>query len=230
MQLRADINNMRSIYGAPINAIPNWWRKCYYAYTEEDFPIFNSGISDEEYKTFPVTIEMLEKHNSISVLPLYVFADLTNADIAFTYDMLFMCLPWICVYVVILCLKIHVWQVAKLFSTRQIKKSSMQGWCIDERYYKFFMVFCIWRGINSQAEAVILKTALVGTLHYKSKTMATICCGIVTLYAYCSIPSKLSTSSQISISALLYRSINCLDDIDEARRYNQRLKSPDFSV
>ena len=93
MQLRADINNMRSIYGAPIDAIPNWGRKCYYTYTEDGFSIFKSGISDEDYKTIPATIEMLEKHNPISVFPLYVFADLINADIAFTYDMLFMCLP-----------------------------------------------------------------------------------------------------------------------------------------
>ena len=64
-QLRDDIKNMRSIYEAPIDAKPNWGRKCYYAYSDEDYSIFKSGISDEEYKTFPVTNEMLEKHNSI---------------------------------------------------------------------------------------------------------------------------------------------------------------------
>lgn len=93
-QLRKDISCMRdsSMYNAPIVLGQYCGKEQYYTYGG-DFSIFNSGISDEEYKTFPVTIEMLEKHNPISVFPIYVFADLTNADIAFTYDMLFMCLP-----------------------------------------------------------------------------------------------------------------------------------------
>lgn len=66
-QLRDDIKNMRSIYNAPIDAIPNWGRKCYYAYTEDGFSIFKSGISDEDYNALWSTIEMLKKYKVSNV-------------------------------------------------------------------------------------------------------------------------------------------------------------------
>ena len=66
-QLRDDIKNMRSIYDAPIDAKPNWGRKCYYAYSDEDYSIFKSGISDEDYKALQSTLEMLAKYKVSNV-------------------------------------------------------------------------------------------------------------------------------------------------------------------
>lgn len=66
-QLRDDIKNMRSIYDAPIDAKPNWGRKCYYAYADEDYSIFKSGISDQDYNVLKSTLEMLAKYKVSNV-------------------------------------------------------------------------------------------------------------------------------------------------------------------
>ena len=66
-QLRDDIKNMRSIYDAPIDARPNWGRKCYYAYSDEDYSIFKSGISDQDYNVLKSTLEMLAKYKVSNV-------------------------------------------------------------------------------------------------------------------------------------------------------------------
>ena len=66
-QLRDDIKNMRSIYEAPIDARPNWGRKCYYAYADEDYSIFKSGISDQDYNVLKSTLEMLAKYKVSNV-------------------------------------------------------------------------------------------------------------------------------------------------------------------
>ena len=66
-QLRDDIKNMRSIYDAPIDAKPNWGRKCCYMYAEEGFSIFKSGISDEDYNVLKSTLEMLAKYKVSNV-------------------------------------------------------------------------------------------------------------------------------------------------------------------
>ena len=66
-QLRDDIKNMRSVYDAPIEARPNWGRKCYYAYADEEYSIFKSGISDEDYNALRSTLEMLAKYKVTNV-------------------------------------------------------------------------------------------------------------------------------------------------------------------
>ena len=45
----------------------NWGRKCYYAYSDEDYSIFKSGISDEDYKALQSTLEMLAKYKVSNV-------------------------------------------------------------------------------------------------------------------------------------------------------------------
>ena len=49
-QIRADISYMkdRVFYDAPIEAIPYDGKKCYYRYSDPDFSIFNSDLSNEE--------------------------------------------------------------------------------------------------------------------------------------------------------------------------------------
>ena len=61
-QLREDIKTMRDIYKAPIVAKSFDGHKCYYAYDEDGFSIFKSGITDEDYKALQETLEMLGKY------------------------------------------------------------------------------------------------------------------------------------------------------------------------
>ena len=77
-QLRDDIKNMRSIYDAPIDAKPNWGRKCYYAYSDEDYSIFKSDISDEDYKALQLTLEMLAKYKVTNVWLEDIIANLEH--------------------------------------------------------------------------------------------------------------------------------------------------------
>ena len=77
-QLREDIKNMRSIYDAPIDAKPNWGRKCYYAYSDEDYSIFKSDISDEDYKALQSTLEMLAKYKVTNVWLEDIIANLEH--------------------------------------------------------------------------------------------------------------------------------------------------------
>ena len=77
-QLRDDIKNMRSIYDAPIDAKPNWGRKCYYAYSDEDYSIFKSDISDEDYKALQSTLEMLAKYKVTNVWLEDIIANLEH--------------------------------------------------------------------------------------------------------------------------------------------------------
>lgn len=60
-QIRADISYMkdRVSYDAPIEAIPYDGKKCYYRYSDPDFSIFNSDLSNEEVEKLRTTIEML---------------------------------------------------------------------------------------------------------------------------------------------------------------------------
>ena len=60
-QIRADISYMkdRVSYDAPIEAIPYDGKKCYYRYSDPDFSIFNSDLSNEEVMKLRSTIEML---------------------------------------------------------------------------------------------------------------------------------------------------------------------------
>ena len=66
-QLRSDISNMKRIYDAPIDAKPNWGRKCCYVYADENFSIFKSGISDQDYSVLKSTLEMLAKYKVTNV-------------------------------------------------------------------------------------------------------------------------------------------------------------------
>ena len=77
-QLREDIKNMRSIYDAPIDAKPNWGRKCYYAYSDEDYSIFKSDISEEDYKALQSTLEMLAKYKVTNVWLEDIIANLEH--------------------------------------------------------------------------------------------------------------------------------------------------------
>lgn len=77
-QLREDIKNMRSIYDAPIDAKPNWGRKCYYAYSDEDYSIFKSDISDEDYKALQSTLGMLAKYKVTNVWLEDIIANLEH--------------------------------------------------------------------------------------------------------------------------------------------------------
>lgn len=60
-QIRADISYMkdRVSYDAPIEAIPYDGKKCYYRYSDPNFSIFNSDLSNEEVVKLRSTIEML---------------------------------------------------------------------------------------------------------------------------------------------------------------------------
>lgn len=60
-QIRADISYMkdRVSYDAPIEAIPYDGKKCYYRYSDPNFSIFNSDLSNEEVMKLRSTIEML---------------------------------------------------------------------------------------------------------------------------------------------------------------------------
>ena len=60
-QIRADISYMkdRVSYDAPIEAIPYYGKKCYYRYSDPNFSIFNSDLSNEEVMKLRSTIEML---------------------------------------------------------------------------------------------------------------------------------------------------------------------------
>lgn len=66
-QIRADISYMkdRVSYDAPIEAIPYDGKKCYYRYSDPDFSIFNSDLSNEEVVKLRSTIEMLGRFRGI---------------------------------------------------------------------------------------------------------------------------------------------------------------------
>ena len=66
-QIRADISYMkdRVFYDAPIEAIPYDGKKCYYRYSDPDFSIFNSDLSNEEVEKLRTTIEMLGRFRGI---------------------------------------------------------------------------------------------------------------------------------------------------------------------
>ena len=66
-QIRADISYMkdRVSYDAPIEAIPYDGKKCYYRYSDPDFSIFNSDLSNEEVEKLRTTIEMLGRFRGI---------------------------------------------------------------------------------------------------------------------------------------------------------------------
>lgn len=66
-QIRADISYMkdRVSYDAPIEAIPYDGKKCYYRYSDPDFSIFNSDLSNEEVMKLRSTIEMLGRFRGI---------------------------------------------------------------------------------------------------------------------------------------------------------------------
>ena len=65
-QLREDIKTMRdsTMYDAPIVARLYDGKKCYYTYSDPDYSIFRSGISDEEFTALRSTIEMLGRYRS----------------------------------------------------------------------------------------------------------------------------------------------------------------------
>ena len=65
-QIRADISYMkdRVSYDAPIEAIPYDGKKCYYRYSDPDFSIFNSDLSNEEVEKLRTTIKMLGRYRS----------------------------------------------------------------------------------------------------------------------------------------------------------------------
>ena len=65
-QLREDIKTMRdsTMYNAPIVARQYDGKKCYYTYSDADYSIFKSGISDEEFTALRSTIEMLGRYRS----------------------------------------------------------------------------------------------------------------------------------------------------------------------
>ena len=66
-QIRADISYMkdRVSYDAPIEAIPYDGKKCYYRYSDPDFSIFNSDLSNEEVEKLRTTIKMLGRFRGI---------------------------------------------------------------------------------------------------------------------------------------------------------------------
>ena len=66
-QIRADISYMkdRVSYDAPIEAIPYYGKKCYYRYSDPNFSIFNSDLSNEEVVKLRSTIEMLGRFRGI---------------------------------------------------------------------------------------------------------------------------------------------------------------------
>lgn len=66
-QIRADISYMKdwAAYDAPIEAIPYDGKKCYYRYSNPDFSIFNSDLSNEEVVKLRSTIEMLGRFRGI---------------------------------------------------------------------------------------------------------------------------------------------------------------------
>lgn len=66
-QIRADISYMkdRVSYDAPIEAIPYDGKKCYYRYSDPNFSIFNSDLSNEEVVKLRSTIEMLGRFRGI---------------------------------------------------------------------------------------------------------------------------------------------------------------------
>ena len=66
-QIREDIKYMkdRVTYNAPIEAYPFEGRKCYYRYSDPDFSIFNSDLSNEEVEKLRTTIEMLGRFRGI---------------------------------------------------------------------------------------------------------------------------------------------------------------------
>lgn len=55
----------RVFYDAPIEAIPYDGKKCYYRYSDPDFSIFNSDLSNEEVEKLRTTIEMLGRFRGI---------------------------------------------------------------------------------------------------------------------------------------------------------------------
>ena len=65
-QLREDIKTMRdsAMYDAPIVAKQYDGKKCYYTYSDADYSIFKSGISDDEFTALRSTIEMLGRYRS----------------------------------------------------------------------------------------------------------------------------------------------------------------------
>ena len=66
-QIRADISYMKDSvsYDAPIEAIPNDGKKCYYRYSDPNFSIFNNDLSNEEVVKLRSTIEMLGRFRGI---------------------------------------------------------------------------------------------------------------------------------------------------------------------
>lgn len=66
-QIRADISYMRDsvAYNAPIETVPYDGKKCYYRYSDPDFSIFNTNLSNEEVMKLRSTIEMLGRFRGI---------------------------------------------------------------------------------------------------------------------------------------------------------------------
>lgn len=66
-QIRADLSYMkdRVSFDAPIEAVPYDGKKCYYRYSDPDFSIFNSDLSNEEVVKLRSTIEMLGRFRGI---------------------------------------------------------------------------------------------------------------------------------------------------------------------
>lgn len=60
-QLRADINHLRDreTYNAPIKTYPGKGKACFYRYSDPDFSIFRTEMSDDELVKLRSTIEML---------------------------------------------------------------------------------------------------------------------------------------------------------------------------
>ena len=66
-QLREDLRNMHLLYNAPIGKGAYKGQMRYYTYSERDYSIFNSNISDEDYNALKATIDMLGKYKSSNV-------------------------------------------------------------------------------------------------------------------------------------------------------------------
>lgn len=66
-QLRVDIQKMRErlIFDAPIIAVPYDGKRCYYRYSDSNYSIFKSELTDEDLQKLHSTIEMLGKYRGI---------------------------------------------------------------------------------------------------------------------------------------------------------------------
>ena len=83
-QIREDIKFMRDSvgYDAPIEAYPYDGKKCYYSYSDPEFSIFTSELSEEEVSKLRSTIKFLERFRG---LPSYAWVEEVISNLEYRF-------------------------------------------------------------------------------------------------------------------------------------------------